>query len=74
MAEHPDYDEWWRARDTRRACYNIRPAMLVVGGTFDAEDCYGAGTFTKPSCARAPGLRSIWSSAVGHGAWRGDRA
>lgn len=47
MAEHPDYDEWWRARDTRRACYNIRPAMLVVGGTFDAEDCYGAWNLYK---------------------------
>ena len=47
MAEHPDYDEWWRARDTRRACYNIRPAMLVVGGTFDAEGCYGAWNLYK---------------------------
>lgn len=70
MAEHPDYDEWWRARDTRRACYNIRPAMLVVGGTFDAEDCYGAWNLYKavlrqsapdsaPSGRRAVGPRGM---------------
>lgn len=44
---HPNYDDWWKARDARRACYNIKPAMLVVGGTFDAEDCYGAWNLYK---------------------------
>lgn len=42
LAEHPSYDAWWQARDLRRACYNVQPAVLVVGGTFDAEDCFGA--------------------------------
>lgn len=42
MMLHPDYDSWWQARNTRNACYDIRPAVLVVGGEFDAEDCYGA--------------------------------
>ena len=34
LAEHPSYDAWWQARDLRRACYNVQPAVLVVGGTF----------------------------------------
>lgn len=75
MAEHPDYDEWWRARDTRRACYNIRPAMLVVGGTFDAEDCYGAWNLYKAVLRQS--ARTPLHLVVGpwaHGAWRGDRA
>jgi putative CocE/NonD family hydrolase len=42
LVKHPHYDDWWKARDARRACYNIKPAMLVVGGLFDAEDCFGA--------------------------------
>ena len=42
LMQHPHYDNWWKARDARRACYNIKPAVLVVGGLFDAEDCYGA--------------------------------
>jgi putative CocE/NonD family hydrolase len=47
LMNHPNYDEWWKARDARRACKNIKPAMLVVGGTFDAEDCYGAWNLYK---------------------------
>lgn len=47
LITHPNYDDWWKARDARRACYNIKPAMLVVGGTFDAEDCYGAWNLYK---------------------------
>jgi uncharacterized protein len=42
LIQHPNYDDWWKARDARRACYNIKPATLVVGGLFDAEDCFGA--------------------------------
>lgn len=73
MSGHPDYDEWWRARDTRRACYNIRPAMLVVGGTYDAEDCYGAWNLYRAvvrQSSRTPVhlVAGPWS----HGAWRGD--
>lgn len=42
LMNHPNYDDWWKARDARVGCKNIKPAMLVVGGLFDAEDCYGA--------------------------------
>ena len=44
---HPNYDEWWKARNARNAMVNIKPAMLVVGGLFDAEDCYGAWNLYK---------------------------
>ncbi len=39
---HPDYDSWWKARDARNATKNLNPAMLWVGGLFDAEDNWGA--------------------------------
>ena len=39
---HPTYDAWWKERDARSGCKNIKPAILVVGGLFDAEDCFGA--------------------------------
>ncbi len=42
LMNHPNYDDWWKARDARVGCKNIKPAVLVVGGLFDAEDCYGA--------------------------------
>ena len=39
---HPNYDKWWKARDARKATLNLKPAMLWVGGNFDAEDNWGA--------------------------------
>lgn len=44
---HPNYDDWWKARNARNAMYNIKPATLVVGGLFDAEDCFGAWNLYK---------------------------
>ena len=38
---HPDYDAFWQARDPRQFLKNITPAVLTVGGWFDAEDLYG---------------------------------
>ncbi len=39
---HPNYDDFWKSRNVRNHVQGIKPAMLVVGGLFDAEDCYGA--------------------------------
>jgi uncharacterized protein len=47
MMSHPNYDAWWKARDPRNHAQKIKPAMLVVGGLFDAEDCYGAWNLYK---------------------------
>lgn len=42
LIAHPDMDDWWKARNVRQYLANIQPAMLEVGGVFDAEDCFGA--------------------------------
>ena len=42
LMTHPNYDEWWQSRNVRNFVTNVKPAMLLVGGLFDAEDCYGA--------------------------------
>jgi uncharacterized protein len=39
---HPDYDDFWKTRDPRPFLKNVTPAVLTVGGWFDAEDLYGA--------------------------------
>ena len=39
---HATYDEYWKARNIRPHLKNIQPAVLVVGGWFDAEDLFGA--------------------------------
>ncbi|MCB9305977.1 MAG: CocE/NonD family hydrolase [Lewinellaceae bacterium] len=42
LMQHPDYDAWWKARNPRPHLKNLMPAVLTVGGLFDAEDCFGA--------------------------------
>jgi putative CocE/NonD family hydrolase len=44
---HPTRDGWWEARNPRNFVGDIKPAMLVVGGLFDAEDCFGAWNLYK---------------------------
>jgi uncharacterized protein len=44
---HPNYDQWWQARNPRNFVNDIKPAILVVGGLFDAEDCFGAWNLYK---------------------------
>ncbi len=70
MRKHPNYDEFWKARDARRACVNIKPAMLVVGGTFDAEDCYGAWNLYKAIEKQSPSTdNKIVMGPWFHGGW-----
>lgn len=42
VVNHPDYDFFWQERSILPHLKNITPAVLVVGGWFDAEDLYGA--------------------------------
>ncbi|NOZ46867.1 MAG: CocE/NonD family hydrolase [Chlorobi bacterium] len=41
IIEHPDYDYFWQQRNILPYLKNIKPAVLVVGGLYDAEDLYG---------------------------------
>jgi putative CocE/NonD family hydrolase len=70
LMSHPNYDEWWQARDARRAMYNIKPAMLVVGGLFDAEDCWGAWNLYKAIEKQSPNTDNrIVMGPWYHGQW-----
>ncbi|MBI1903828.1 MAG: CocE/NonD family hydrolase [Planctomycetia bacterium] len=42
VAAHPNYDEFWKARNIRQHLKNIKPAVMTVGGWFDAENLFGA--------------------------------
>ncbi len=41
IKDHPNYDEFWRSRGIIQHLTDIKPAVMVVGGLFDAEDLYG---------------------------------
>ena len=71
MSAHPDYDAWWQERDLRRACYNVQPAVLIVGGTFDAEDCFGAWNLDRALNRQSPSTPChLVVGPWAHGAWR----
>jgi putative CocE/NonD family hydrolase len=55
LYSHPDYDDWWKARDARNATKSLMPAMLWIGGLFDAEDNWGAWNSYKAAEANNPG-------------------
>ena len=38
---HPAYDNYWKAKNNLPHFNNITPAVLIVGGWYDAEDLYG---------------------------------
>lgn len=42
MIQHPNYDEFWQARNILPRLKNIHTAVMTVGGWFDSEDLYGA--------------------------------
>jgi uncharacterized protein len=68
---HPDYDEFWKTRDPRQYLKNVTPAVMTVGGWFDAEDLYGAlHTYEAIEKQNLPSARNFlvmgpWS----HGQW-----
>ena len=39
--KHDTYDDYWQARDLSRHMKNVKCAVLVVGGWYDAEDLEG---------------------------------
>ena len=41
LMTHPNYDDFWKKRNLLQHLTNVKPAVLVVGGWFDAEDLYG---------------------------------
>jgi putative CocE/NonD family hydrolase len=67
---HPTYDAWWQARNARNGLYNVKPAMLWVGGLFDAEDCFGAWNSYKASEKQSPQTNNkIVMGPWYHGQW-----
>ncbi len=68
---HPNYDEWWQTRNTRSHVMHI-PAnvpTLVVGGLFDAEDCYGAWNLYKAIEHKARNNNKLVMGPWVHGGW-----
>lgn len=68
---HPNYDDWWKARNVRNFVNNVPAgtATLVVGGLFDAEDCFGAWATYKAIEQKAKNNNRIVMGPWYHGQW-----
>ncbi len=55
---HPDYDYYWKARNDLPHFKNIKPAVLIVGGWYDAEDLYGTLHIYQSIEEKNPGTKN----------------
>lgn len=69
LKTHVNYDDFWQKRGLLQHLKNIKPAVMVVGGWFDAEDLYGPlqtyATIEKNSKNYNTIVMGPWS----HGDW-----
>lgn len=74
LTEHPNYDEYWQARNVLPHLNNTKPATLVVGGWYDTEDLYGPlATYQAMSKANKNEHIKLIMGPWYHGQWnRGD--
>jgi putative CocE/NonD family hydrolase len=67
---HPNLDTFWKARNIQPHLTNVKPAVMVVGGFFDAEDAYGTFATYKSIEKQNPGANNILVMGPWfHGGW-----
>jgi putative CocE/NonD family hydrolase len=71
LMNHPTYSDWWKNRNDRNYVQNISPKIptLIVGGLFDAEDCWGAWNLYKAIESKAKNKNQLVMGPWYHGQW-----
>lgn len=74
IVDHPNYDTFWQKRNILPHLKDIKPAVMTVGGWFDAEDLYGPLTIYKRIEESTPGAKNtIVMGPWAHGDWARER-
>jgi len=74
IVEHPNYDEFWQKRAILPHLKNVKPAVLTVGGWYDAEDLYGPLNIYKTIENENPQAKNtIVMGPWMHGDWAWER-
>ncbi|RFZ82288.1 CocE/NonD family hydrolase [Mucilaginibacter terrenus] len=67
---HPSYDEFWQKRGLLKHYNKVKPAVMLVGGWFDAEDLTGPLAIYKTIEKKDPSAyNTIVMGPFGHGRW-----
>jgi putative CocE/NonD family hydrolase len=70
LMKHDTYDEFWQSRNLRPHLKGIKPAVMTVGGWFDAENLYGALQVFKSVGAQSSSTSNrIVMGPWYHGGW-----
>lgn len=71
---HPNYDQWWQARDIRQHLKNVQPATMLVGGWYDAEDLWGTlQTYQHIEKSNQKHTNILIMGPWNHGGWASSR-
>jgi putative CocE/NonD family hydrolase len=74
LKDHSSYDEFWQKRGILQHMKNIKPAVMFVGGWFDAEDLYGPlNTYTTVE-KNNKNYNTIVMGPWSHGDWARNSA
>jgi putative CocE/NonD family hydrolase len=69
LKEHPNYDEFWQKRGIVQHLKEIKPAVMVVGGLFDAEDLYGPFNIYEAIEQNSDNYNMLVMGPWSHGDW-----
>lgn len=70
LFKHPNLDTFWKARLITPHLKQVKPAVMVVGGFFDAEDAYGTFATYKAIEKQNPDANNILVAGPWfHGGW-----
>jgi putative CocE/NonD family hydrolase len=70
MMAHPNYDDYWQARNVVPHLRNVTTTVMTVGGWFDAEDLFGALNTYQGIERNNPGIyNTIVMGPWFHGGW-----
>jgi putative CocE/NonD family hydrolase len=72
LTQHPNYDAYWQARNILPHLKNCAPAVMTVGGWFDAEDLYGALNTYAAVEKNNKNFNVIVMGPWAHGGWAGN--
>jgi uncharacterized protein len=74
IIDHPNYDNFWQERNILPHLRNVTPAVMTVGGWFDAEDLYGPLNIYKSIEKNNPKTtNTLVMGPWAHGDWARER-
>jgi len=69
LKTHVTYDEFWQSRGIIQHLKDIKPATMIVGGLFDAEDLYGPFNTYKSIEENSSNYNTVVFGPWSHGDW-----